>query len=104
MSKGGAFIHDPKLANEPEIKAKVKLQFRDRAGNKTVVSRIMQATQKVMRCSRHIGRRGGGGGIKDRSGGKGKDVEGEGLLYGRSEMTTTPTLYMFASFAQSFAM
>ena len=86
MSKGGAFIHDPKLANEPEIKAKVKLQFRDRAGNKTVVSRIMQATQKVMRCNRHIG---GGS---------------EGLLYGSSEMTTTPTLYMFASFAQSFAM
>ena len=49
MSKGGAFIHDPKLASETEIKAKVKLQFRDRAGNKTVVSRIMQATQKVMR-------------------------------------------------------
>lgn len=51
MSKGGAFIHDPKLASETEIKAKVKLQFRDRAGNKTVVSRIMQATQKVMRCT-----------------------------------------------------
>lgn len=47
MSKGGAFIHDLKLVNETEIKAKVKLQFRDRAGNKTVVSRIMQATQKV---------------------------------------------------------
>ena len=50
MSKGGAFIYDPKLASETEIKAKVKLQFRDRAGNKTVVSRIRLATQKVMRC------------------------------------------------------
>jgi DNA repair protein RAD50 len=46
MSKGGAFIHDPKLAFEAEIKAKVKLQFRDRAGNQVIVSRIMQATQK----------------------------------------------------------
>ena len=53
MSKGGAFIHDPKLANETEIKAKVKLQFRDRAGNKTIVSRIMQATQKVRGIGRH---------------------------------------------------
>ena len=47
MSKGGAFVHDPKLAKESEVKARVKLQFRDRAGNKTVVSRILQAVQKV---------------------------------------------------------
>ena len=78
MSKGGAFIHDPKLANEPEIKAKVKLQFRDRAGNKTVVSRIMQATQKVMRCSRHIGRRGGGGGRDQRQKWRGGQGSGGG--------------------------
>ena len=47
MSKGGAFVHDPKLAKESEVKARVKLQFRDRAGNKTVVSRMLQAVQKV---------------------------------------------------------
>src|ERR1700678_1644291 len=28
-SKGGAFIHDPKMANEREVKAQIKLKFRN---------------------------------------------------------------------------
>lgn len=28
-SKGGAFIHDPKVAHERQVKAQIRLQFRE---------------------------------------------------------------------------
>ncbi|KAI5920680.1 DNA repaire protein UVS6 [Camillea tinctor] len=45
-SKGGAFIHDPKLCNEQEVKAKVKLRFRAPPDTTYVVSRSLQLTVK----------------------------------------------------------
>ncbi|XP_041462999.1 DNA repair protein RAD50-like [Lytechinus variegatus] len=46
-SKGAFFIHDPKVAHETEVKAQVKLRFKDKAGKDVVVTRSMVATQKV---------------------------------------------------------
>nr|XP_022328065.1 DNA repair protein RAD50-like isoform X1 [Crassostrea virginica]XP_022328067.1 DNA repair protein RAD50-like isoform X1 [Crassostrea virginica] len=46
-SKGGAFIHDPKVAHERQVKAQIRLQFRDVTNNRMVIQRIMEATQKV---------------------------------------------------------
>ncbi|KAL8938224.1 MAG: hypothetical protein Q9216_004008 [Gyalolechia sp. 2 TL-2023] len=43
-SKGGAFIHDPKLCGEKEVLAQVKLQFRDPSGAKLVVNRNISLT------------------------------------------------------------
>lgn len=45
-SKQGAFVHDPKLVGEREVKAVVKLRFKDVAGNIVVCHRILQSTQK----------------------------------------------------------
>ncbi|XP_072171621.1 DNA repair protein RAD50-like [Diadema setosum] len=45
-SKGAAFIHDPKVAHETEVKAQVKLRFKDKAGKDVVVTRNLVATQK----------------------------------------------------------
>jgi DNA repair protein RAD50 len=45
-SKGGAFIHDPKLANETEVKAQIKLKFRNVNGVTMTCTRSMQLTQK----------------------------------------------------------
>ncbi|PVU93816.1 hypothetical protein BB561_003017 [Smittium simulii] len=45
-SKGGAFIHDPKLAGEVEIKAQVKLKFKNINSKDMVCTRSLQATQK----------------------------------------------------------
>lgn len=47
-SKGGAFIHDPKVAHERQVKAQIRLQFRDVTNNRMVIQGIMEATQKVM--------------------------------------------------------
>ncbi|KAJ8311256.1 hypothetical protein KUTeg_011191 [Tegillarca granosa] len=47
--KGGAFIHDPKIAHEREVKGQIRLQFRDVSSQKCVVQRIMMATQKAKR-------------------------------------------------------
>ena len=49
-SKGGAFIHDPKVAHERQVKAQIRLQFRDVTNNRMVIQRIMEATQKVDMC------------------------------------------------------
>ena len=49
-SKGGAFIHDPKVAHERQVKAQIRLQFRDVTNNRMVIQRIMEATQKVNMC------------------------------------------------------
>ncbi|TIA89934.1 hypothetical protein E3P99_01838 [Wallemia hederae] len=45
-SKGGAFIHDPKLAAEMEVKAQVKLRFTSTSKQTLTVTRNLQATQK----------------------------------------------------------
>ncbi|KAL5011885.1 hypothetical protein ScPMuIL_010436 [Solemya velum] len=46
-SKGGAFIHDPKVAHEREVKGQVRLQFKDVSGESCIVQRSMVATQKM---------------------------------------------------------
>lgn len=45
-SKGGAFIHDPKLCGEKEVLAQVKVQFRSTEGTRMVCTRSMQLTVK----------------------------------------------------------
>ncbi|OLY80009.1 DNA repair protein RAD50 [Smittium mucronatum] len=45
-SKGGAFVYDPKLAGETEVRAQVKLKFRDDKGKSMVCTRSLQVTQK----------------------------------------------------------
>lgn len=43
---GGAFIHDPKLRNEKELLAQVKLSFRSTSGVRMVATRNLQVTVK----------------------------------------------------------
>ncbi|KAK0549388.1 DNA repair protein rad50 [Tilletia horrida] len=43
-TKGGAFVHDPKIAQEKEVKAQVRLRFRDPKGEKYNVTRNLQVT------------------------------------------------------------
>lgn len=45
-SKGGAFVNDPKLSRESEVKAQIKLKFRNINGANMVVTRSLQSTQK----------------------------------------------------------
>nr|POE80044.1 dna repair protein rad50 [Quercus suber] len=45
-SKGGAFIHDPKLCGEKEVLAQVKVSFRSAENVKMVVTRNLQLTVK----------------------------------------------------------
>ncbi|WEW57646.1 DNA repair protein rad50 [Emydomyces testavorans] len=45
-SKGGAFIHDPKLCGEKEVLAQVKLAFKATSGAKMVITRSLQLTVK----------------------------------------------------------
>ncbi|CAD6500504.1 BgTH12-07680, partial [Blumeria graminis f. sp. triticale] len=45
-SKGGAFIHDPKLTGDKETLGHVKLEFCNTSQNKMVVSRTMSLTTK----------------------------------------------------------
>ncbi|RAO65851.1 uncharacterized protein BHQ10_001863 [Talaromyces amestolkiae] len=45
-SKGGAFIHDPKLCGEKEVLAQVKLAFKATSGAKMVATRSLQLTVK----------------------------------------------------------
>jgi DNA repair protein RAD50 len=47
-SKGGAFIHDPKLAGEREVLAQVKLSFKAATGAKMVATRNIQLTVKKL--------------------------------------------------------
>lgn len=47
-SKGGAFIHDPKLAGEREVLAQVKLSFKAATGSKMVATRNLQLTVKKL--------------------------------------------------------
>lgn len=48
-SKGGAFVFDPKLAHESEVKAQVKLKFKSINGRQMMVTRSLQLSQKKTR-------------------------------------------------------
>ncbi|XP_077984137.1 DNA repair protein RAD50.L-like [Glandiceps talaboti] len=45
--QGHAFVHDPKVAHETEVRAQVKLSFRDVNTKRIVVCRNLLATQKI---------------------------------------------------------
>ncbi|XP_065143320.1 DNA repair protein RAD50 [Paramisgurnus dabryanus] len=45
-SKGNTFVHDPKDAHETDVRAQIRLQFRDVNGEPMAVQRSMQSTQK----------------------------------------------------------
>ncbi|CAM2118181.1 unnamed protein product [Caretta caretta] len=45
-TKGHSFVHDPKVANETDVRAQIRLQFRDVNGELTAVQRSMVCTQK----------------------------------------------------------
>ena len=45
-TRGGAFIHDPKMANEKEVKAQVKLRFRAANGQRMLAVRNLSVTAK----------------------------------------------------------
>ena len=45
-SKGGAFIHDPKLCGEKEVLAQIKISFRSTEGTRMVCTRNLQLTVK----------------------------------------------------------
>ncbi|KAJ9220450.1 hypothetical protein DTO169C6_7194 [Paecilomyces variotii] len=47
-SKGGAFIHDPKLCGEKEVLAQVKISFQSTSGAKMVATRSLQLTVKKL--------------------------------------------------------
>lgn len=45
-TKGGAFIHDPNMANEREVKAQVKLRFHAANGRRMLAIRNLSVTIK----------------------------------------------------------
>ena len=45
-AKGGAFVHDPKLSSDTDVKAQIRLKFRNVKGQSMVVTRSMQSTLK----------------------------------------------------------
>ncbi|OCB89866.1 hypothetical protein A7U60_g2895 [Sanghuangporus baumii] len=45
-SRGGAFVHDPKMANEKEVKAQVKLRFMAANGQRMLAVRNLSVTMK----------------------------------------------------------
>ena len=45
-TRGGAFVHDPKMANEKEVKAQVKLRFHSANGTKMLAVRNLSVTVK----------------------------------------------------------
>ncbi|GFY39787.1 DNA repair protein RAD50 [Trichonephila inaurata madagascariensis] len=49
--RGGSFVHDPKFANEQEVRARVQLQFKDVLGKKVVVSRALMVTQTLKKLT-----------------------------------------------------
>ena len=50
MSKGGAFVFDPKLLDEIETKGKIKLFLRDTGSNYIQVQKNMSVTQKAKKA------------------------------------------------------
>ncbi|KAK3916030.1 DNA repair protein RAD50 [Frankliniella fusca] len=51
VGQGSSFVRDPKLDRRVETRAQIKLQFLSCQGNDTVVSRLLQSTQKVKNIS-----------------------------------------------------
>ncbi|KAI0322043.1 AAA domain-containing protein [Amylostereum chailletii] len=45
-TRGGAFVHDPKMANEKEVKAQVKLRFQAANGTEMLAVRNLSVTMK----------------------------------------------------------
>ncbi|XP_078267317.1 DNA repair protein RAD50 [Rhinoraja longicauda] len=45
-TKGQTFVHDPKVAHETDVRAQIRLQFRDVNGGMVAVQRSMLCTQK----------------------------------------------------------
>ena len=45
-TRGGAFVHDPKMANEKEVKAQVKLRFYAANGTRMIAVRNLSVTVK----------------------------------------------------------
>ncbi|NXK32454.1 RAD50 protein, partial [Piprites chloris] len=45
-TKGKTFVHDPKVANETDVRAQIRLRFRDVSGEIVAVQRSMICTQK----------------------------------------------------------
>lgn len=45
-TRGGAFIHDPKMAAEKEVKAQVKLRFNAANGHRMIATRNLSVTTK----------------------------------------------------------
>lgn len=45
-TRGGAFVHDPKMANEKEVKAQVKLRFNAANGTRMLAVRNLSVTAK----------------------------------------------------------
>lgn len=45
-AKGGAFVHDPKLSADTEVKAQIRLKFKNVKGQSMVVTRSMQSSIK----------------------------------------------------------
>ena len=45
-TRGGAFIHDPKMANEKEVKAQVKLRFHAANGQRMLAVRNLSVSMK----------------------------------------------------------
>lgn len=45
-TRGGAFVHDPKIANEKEVKAQVKLRFNTGNGKRMLAVRNLSVTVK----------------------------------------------------------
>ena len=45
-NSGRAFVHDPKVSGVTEVKAQLKLRFKNYAGQRMVVVRSMQLTQR----------------------------------------------------------
>ncbi|KZT60115.1 hypothetical protein CALCODRAFT_466016 [Calocera cornea HHB12733] len=45
-TRGGAFVHDPKMANEKEVKAQVRLRFFAANGTRMLATRNLSVTQK----------------------------------------------------------
>ncbi|CEP23204.1 unnamed protein product [Cyberlindnera jadinii] len=71
-SKGGAFVHDPGMYGEKEVKAEVKLAFQSVSGNSMVCTRAMQVIAK-------------------KTGLTFKSLEGQLLQLNRGERTTIST-------------
>eukprot|EP00835_Amoeboradix_gromovi_P004007 NODE_290_length_11632_cov_0.441256.p1 type:complete len:1241 gc:universal NODE_290_length_11632_cov_0.441256:2619-6341(+) len=45
LSKGGAFIYDPKIAGETSVKAQIRLRFNDVSSKRMTMNRNLQASQ-----------------------------------------------------------